>query len=207
MSPQLDLSTSAQRQNKLLAVAWISTLLPLVAFAYLGWQAVDLKKRNDAAQARLTGLQEQEATLKAQVADLDLKRQQLSSALDAQRESTKYYRDFAGVRIQFYRESDREVVEKALKGFGFNIETRLGTSALIDRTPNTIAYGSMVSPQDLRDIAIALVNAGFPLKRIAPATRQPDPKLIQIYASAESDRSCKPLSVADIQAGEVCGGS
>lgn len=207
MSPQMNLSAPVQQQNRLLAIAWIATLLPLVAFAYLGWQAIDLKKTNDAAEARLSGLREQEDSLKGQVAELELKRKQLASALDAQRKSTKYYRDFTGVRIQFYRESDREVVEKALKSLGFNIDTRLGTSALIDRAPNTIAYGSQVSPWDLRDIAVALVNAGFPLKRIAPATRQPDPKLIQIYASAESDRACKPLSVADIQAGRVCGGS
>lgn len=207
MSPQLNLSTPVQQQSKLLAIAWIATVLPLVAFAYLGWQAIDLKKKNVAAEARLIGLREQEAALKSQVAELDLRRQQLASALDAQRQSTKYYRDFAGVRIQCYRESDREVAEEALKSLGFNIEARLGTSALMDRAPNTIAYGSEVSPWDPRDIAIALVNAGFPLKRIAPATIQPDPKLIQIYASAESDRSCKLLSVADIQAGKVCGGS
>ena len=64
----------------------------------------------------------------------------------------------------------------------------------------------------MKDIAVALVNADFPLQRIAPAIRQPDPKLIQIYASAISDRrNCTVMTEAEIRAaefenGEICGG-
>jgi hypothetical protein len=59
--------------------------------------------------------------------------------------------------------------------------------------------------QDLRDIGVALIQEGFPLKRIAPALKQQDPKLIQIYASVESDESCGLLTVEQVRAGETCG--
>lgn len=84
-------------------------------------------------------------------------------------------------------------------------DAKLGSSKLISRDPNTIAYGNLVSTQDLRDIAIALVQEKFPLKRVAPATKQPDPKLIQIYASTESDAACGLLTVEQVKAGETCG--
>jgi hypothetical protein len=43
------------------------------------------------------------------------------------------------------------------------------------------------------------------LKRIAPAQTQPDPKLIQIYASAESEQACGLLKIEQIRAGRQCG--
>jgi FtsZ-binding cell division protein ZapB len=201
-----------RRQRLLLAGAWVATAIPLIAFAWLTYESVQLQKEVTQARAEvrkaddtLSSRQAEIRELEERKAALEAENATLGAALDAQRSSTKHYRDFAGVRIQFYRESDREVVEKALASLGFRIETRLGTSRLIGSEPNTIGFGKLVSDEDLRDIAVALVQAGFPLKRIAPAVQQPDPRLIQIYASKASDDRCGLLTVDEIRAGRTCG--
>jgi hypothetical protein len=201
-----------RRQKRLLLIAWGATLLPLVVFGFFTWASWNLREELASARSQLEELKQKNAVETKTLAELNSKKQKLESDiarldadLKAQRESTKHYRDVADIRIQFYRESDREVVEKALVKLGFKVETKLGQSKLIDRKPNSIAYGKLVYPKDLRDIAVALVEAGFPLKRIDPAQRQPDAHLIQIYASAESDRSCGLLSVNEIRAGTTCG--
>jgi hypothetical protein len=188
-----------RRQKWLLVIAWGATLLPLVAFGYLTWKSYDMSRQLQMAELDL------HETL-AEIRELEKKKAELSADLTAQRESTKYYRDWAGVHIRFYRESDRKLVEGALRKLGFNVEDAdLGKSRLIDRAPNTIGYGKLVAMQDLRDIGVALIQEGFPLKRIAPALKQQDPKLIQIYASVESDESCGLLTVEQVRAGETCG--
>lgn len=194
-----------RRQKRLVIFAWCATLLPLVAFAYLTWQSAKITQMNEDIQIGYEKKVKQVQALENQKAGIEADILKLKQELEAQRESTKHYRNFAGVKIRFYRESDRALVETALTRLGYNIDATLGTSKLIDMKPNTIAYGTLVSDQDLRDIAIALVEAGFPLKRIAPATRQPDPKLIQIYASAESENHCGLLNKALIEAGDTCG--
>jgi hypothetical protein len=208
-----------RRQKRLLLVAWGATLLPLAAFGYLTWASWNMHQDVQSAKRELAASQGELERVKAsraaeakaldelksrkQALESDLAR--LSADLAAQRDSTKHYRDVANIRVQFYRESDRETVNAALEKLGFRVETSLGRSKLIDRKPNSIAYGKLVSQQDLRDIAVALVDARFPLKRIYPAQVQPDPHLIQIYASAESDRSCGLLSVKEIRDGLTCG--
>jgi len=202
-----------RRQRRLLAMVWASTLLPLAAFGYLTWQSwtlgTQVKEAQDTlqkAQGELAKVNEQKAATVEQLA-------KLNTDLKEQQRSTAHYRDFAGIKIRFYRESDRAIVQKALVDQGFKIDASLGTSPLIDRDrANTLAYGSLVSQEDVKDIAVALVKADFPLQRIAPAIRQPDPKLIQIYASAKSDReNCVVMTEEEIRQavftnGEICGG-
>ena len=194
-----------RRQRRVLVAAWAATMLPLVAFGYLVWQSVKVHQETSRVrhelQQKLSELEDLERVKRETQKQIDA----LQGDLKAQRESTKHYRDVAGVQIQFYRESDREVVKKALVTLGFAVDSRLGQSRLVDRQPNTIAYGSLVSHEDLREIAVALVNAGFPLKRITRAVRQPDPRLIQVYASFESDRQCGVMSASQVRAGETCG--
>ena len=194
-----------RRQKLLLVFAWAATLLPLLAFGYLTWQSWELNKQVSEAQRKIASSTEHLNKLEARKVVLETELSRREADLESQREATKHYRDYAGIRIRFYRETDREVVEKALVRLGFNIDSSLGKSQLIDLKPNTIGYGNLVSQNDLRDIAIALVEAGFPLKRIAPALKQSDPKLIQIYASAQSDRECGLLGVEQIRAGSTCG--
>lgn len=194
-----------RRQRRLFVIAWGATLLPLVPFTYLTWQSYVLNRDVQEAQARLdaarTELLRVEAQKNKAVADLA----ETEGKLETQRSVAKEYRRLSNIKVRFYRESDRAVVEQALLGLGFVVDARLGQSPLISRQPNTIAYGKSVPLDDLWDMAIALVKAGFPLKRVTPAVRQPDPELIQIYASAESDATCGLLTVELLEKRSTCG--
>lgn len=212
-NPDLDEAALDRRQRRLLVLLWASTLLPLLAFGYLTWQSLQLNEQVQHAQDTLDGAQKELASVNAQKTAALEALGKVNTDLKEQQRSTAHYRDFAGIKIRFYRESDRAIVQKALVDQGFKIDASLGTSPLIDRErANTLAYGSLVSQEDVKDIAVALVKAEFPLQRIAPAIRQPDPKLIQIYASAVSDqRKCVVMTEAEIRAaefknGEICGG-
>ena len=211
-------SPLVRRQKQLIAFAWAVTMLPLLVFAYLSWQSVELHDKLQAERAEVGRLLDERTTvsgdLKTLGADLvkaraEKERLQTEIAkahkeLELQTESARRYRNLAGVRIRFYRESDRTIVEGALRKLGFKLETELGSSQLLNRAPDTIAHGSNVSEADLQDIAVALVEAGFPLRRMTKAEKQPDPNLIQIIASVRADQ-CGPLSVQEIRAGKKCG--
>ena len=171
------------RQKRLLVLAWAATLVPLIMFGFLTARLVQVKREVGQIEAK-------KAQLLDEIGGLEKKLAYTTQDLAGERESAKHYREFAGIKIQFYRDEDRARVEAALEAKGFQVEARKGSSPLIPGKANAIAYGSLVASQDLRDIAIALVEADFPLKRIAPATKQPDPNLIQIYASAKAEESC-----------------
>jgi len=203
--PAPELDPFPRRQQRLLTLAWTATVLPLIAFGYLTWQSWDLAGKVQVARQDVAAAIDEAAVLERRKQALESQIMELDASLEAQRASAKHYRDLTGIRIQFYRESDRAVVDKALERLGFKVDTNLGVSRLIDARPDTIAFGTLVADQDLREIAVALVEAGFPLKRIAPAVTQRDPKLIQIYASVETDRRCGLLSVEQIRAGLTCG--
>ena len=194
-----------RRQRRLLMVAWASTLFPLAIFAYVTWQLIEAQQNLQSVRAELATMEARRSDLEAEIRQKETELAHKQEALQEQREISKHYRDFAGIRIQFYRESDRQMVEGALEAKGFKVDTTLGESQLIDQRPNTIAYGESVSELDLRDIAVALVENGFPLKSISKATRQRDPNLIQIIASVRADESCGILTVERIRAGETCG--
>lgn len=195
----------ASRQQRLLVLAWTATLVPLLAFGYLTWQSWHLAQTVAESRRAVAAAESQVAALDARKTALDQEIAALAEQVAAQKRSTKHYRDLAGVRIQFYRASDRQLVDRALESLGFRLETSLGTSRLINASPNTIAFGSLVADEDLRDIAVALIDAGFPLKRMTPAVRQLDPRLIQIYASVDSDTDCQLLTAAQVRNGLRCG--
>ena len=198
--------------RRLLVLAWASAALPLLAFGYLTWVSYQARQEASVALGQVEQARKSKVQLESEIANLEQQKRAAQNALDEQRASTKHYRDYAGIRIQFYRESDRVTVQAALKELGFNVTTSLGSAPLISESPNTLAFGSQVSPQDLRDIAIALVRAKFPLRRMRLATVRDDPKLIQIFASARS-RNCglldeaaiRALTDEDIAAGRACG--
>ncbi len=206
VTPQTDAADGLdRRQQRLMLLAWSATLLPLVAFGYLTWQSWVLSEQVQSAQQTLEQARAALQTVQSQANQARADLEGTKVALDAQKQNTIHYRRFAGIKIRYYRPSDRALVEKALAGQGFDVEAGLGSSALIDREPSTLGYGERVSVEDRNDIAVALVTAGFPLKAIRAAERQRDPQLLQIYASAESDRRCGPLTVDLIRQGETCG--
>ena len=194
-----------RRQRRLFVIAWSATLLPLVPFAYLTWQSYLLNRDVETAQARLDSARNELQTVEEQKRKATEALEQTTARLTVQQNVAREYRRISNVKVRFYRESDRAVVEQALMQIGFTVDASLGQSTLINRQPNTIAYGKLVPLDDLWELAAELVKAGFPLKRIAPAIRQPDPQLIQIYASVESDQKCGLLSVEAIEMGKTCG--
>ncbi|MEO8071153.1 MAG: hypothetical protein ABI652_07105 [Acidobacteriota bacterium] len=204
-APPPGVDAAARRQQRLLLAAWIATLLPLAAFGYLTWQSWTLARQVQAQRQSVAMATRDVAGLEAKKQDLERQIAVLDAAVQAQKVNTKHYRDVAGIRIQFYRQSDRAVVDKALQTLGFKVDTTLGASRLINAKPNTIGFGSDVADLDLRGIAVALIDAGFPLKRIAPAVKQTDPRLIQIYASVATDNDCGLLTVEQVRAGANCG--
>jgi hypothetical protein len=127
-----------RRQRRLMLLAWGVTVLPLIAFAYLSWQSWTLRQQNAAAQAQVESIRAEHDGLARQVEQTRAALKGLNAELTAARATAKHYRDFAGIRIRFYRDSDRAVVQKALASRGYSIDTELGTSSLIDRRPITI---------------------------------------------------------------------
>jgi hypothetical protein len=204
-------SPLVRRQKQLIVLAWVVTMLPLAVFGYFSWQSVELHEKLAAERAEVERLLSERTTVSDDLVKARAERERLQKEianarkeLELQTDSARRYRNLAGVHIRFYREADRKVVEAALQKLGFRIETELGSSQLLNRAPDTIAYGSNVSEADLQDIAVALVEAGFPLRRMTQAERQPDPNLIQIIASVRADQ-CGPLDVQEIRAGKKCG--
>ena len=140
-----------RRQRRLLVMVWASTLLPLLAFGYLTWQSLALNTQVQQAQDTLTKAEQQLAEVNGQMAAAIEQLGTLNADLKEQQRSTAHYRDFAGIKIRFYRESDRAIVQKALVDQGFTIDASLGTSPLIARElANTLAYGSLVSQEDVK---------------------------------------------------------
>ena len=174
-----------------------------------------LKAERDDRVREVTEAEAKVAMLKAERADLEAKlagaQQQVAVAQDQAakaEEKATLYRTLAGIKIRFYRAEDRDVLQNALAAKGFRLEVgqiAQGNARLLDRKANAIAYGARVAPQDLADIATALVDAGFPLRKIQKATHVPEENLIQIYASAAADTECGLLTIEQIRAGETCG--
>jgi hypothetical protein len=196
--PQLE-----RRAKNLLILAWASILLPLAAFVYFTVQAYELKQQTRGLQVDLDEKQEELAGAERRRSDLDAKLKELDRELAEKQRNLEHYRQFAGIRIRYYRPTDAEIIGKV--GATLGIPTQLGQSPLINVKPNAVVFGDEVSEQDYRDIAVALIAAGFPLKSIRPATRNQDPKLIQIIASGPADRECALLTPDQVKQGQTCG--
>jgi cell division protein FtsL len=198
-----------RRQKTLLAIAWISIFAPLATFVYFTYQTYGLREQAQSLEASLEvqkkELAESEQNmLLAQRRRNELEQQirQLDEQLLEKQRNLVHYRQFAGIRLRYYRESDRSIIDKV--GASLSIPTELGQSPTINREPSAIVYGREVSEQDYRDIAIALVQEGFPLRSISLAKNR-DEKLIQVIASIPVERKCGLLSIEQIRAGRTCG--
>ncbi len=199
-----------RRAQHLLILAWASIALPLAAFVYLTVQAYGLKQQAQQLELDLADKQERLAAAERRTrqaeqrrSELDAKIKELDRELAEKQRNVEHYRQFAGIRIRYYRPTDAEIINEVGKALG--IPTQLGASPLINAKPSAIIYGAEVSEQDYRDIAVALIEAGFPLKSISPAKRNQDPKLIQIIASAPVDRQCALLTPGQVKEGQTCG--
>ncbi len=192
-----------RRQKILLTIAWASTMAPLAAFFFFSWQTYGLRKEVASSRQEVANSRAELMKTESAVDVLEARKQELEREIAVKQEDLARYRDLAGIRLRFYRESDRSLVQGVAKEL--QLTSELGTSPLIDSKPSALAYGSEVSEADQVAIAIAFVKAGFPLRTIGRAQRVSDAKLIQVIASKPAEQRCGLLTVAAIQAGKTCG--
>lgn len=206
--------TQKGRALLLLGLAWGSTLLPLAFFAYFTIETYDLRERTAKLSEEAELLSAKKADLEKQIDDLSNKLQDTAKELQNTANSNAYYRKLVGIRVRYYRPSDAPRAARVATRLGLDVAefTELGQSTLVSLDPNNLSYGSNIAPDDLIEIALAFLAEGFPLKRIAPATRVQDAKLIQVIASVAADR-CRLLTEPEIRTGVmsrtpvICGGS
>ena len=148
----MNTNTSSPKKTRLLALAWFATLLPAVSFAYLTWETVGLERQRKVAEQGLTELATERAELEALkdslTAEIDSQRaviRQQDDAIKEQERNTEHYRGLANLTVQYYREADREVIDRAFEHLGFKLAVKRGESALVPGEPNTIAFGERAS--------------------------------------------------------------
>jgi len=103
-----------------------------------------------------------------------------------------------GVRIVYYKRSnDSGALASAIESLGYAVTTQ---SSRLDSVPiNVVRYGSSVPKPVVRNVAISLMAAGIPLKKLIPA---PDSvEINQITIMGQNDLSNSPaLQVNDVLA-------
>jgi hypothetical protein len=181
------LEVFVQREKKLQRWIWISVLVPLALFAALMVMVnkefktlSDLKKQSEGLQKEID---RNIGTIDQQ--EKELKKNEL--ALNA----FKSQHSGEAPRIMYYRSSIGPTLIGALEQLGFNptVEENVNQAnpALVGKAADTLVYGCAVSEEDIRVIAAALIKAGIHIRRIAIATKKPDPLLVQLVASPKSD--------------------
>jgi len=206
-----DSGAGTQRLRRLQWIAWSTTLLPLLVFGALTWQTARVNSQlnetirtRDENRAALVPLKDEQARLEQTKAEL-------TRDIEALSNNVAHYRALADLRLQFYRETDRAIVERALDKLGFKLDAQLGNSVqtkLITGPPNSIAFGKRVSSEDLEAVVDALLRAGLPLRRIARAVvavDEPDARLIQVFPSVDAERECGRLSIEQVRQKVFCG--
>jgi hypothetical protein len=194
----------AARLRRLQVATWASILVPLMLFVYLTQQSVAVRRERDQVSVQVRELTQKRQAL---IDDQGRLREQIASLTRQKQELTadkSHYRTLAGIRVVFYREEDRTVIQSGLATLGLEAELRPNVQT-IPQAANTLAFGPDVSVSDCKAVAVALVEAGFPLRRITPAAKIRDARLLQVYASAQT-RTSAPVYTADrIQRERVCG--
>lgn len=183
-------------QRRLQVIAWLATLLPILAFAFLTWQSIDLARENEARRMEIAKQGDVKAQLESEIAELTKQKETLS-------QEKEHYRSLADVKVVYYRRQNTPLVESALKGLGLNLELREGIRT-IDKEADTLAYGPEVSQADCKAVATALIRAGFPIRRIAPAQTVREARLLQIYASGRTDPNAPLYTPERIERADVC---
>lgn len=183
----------SRRRRKAGAVAWGSVGLAALVMAVLIVTSYrhlrEVRRAADGEAARVTDLQKQREALQGEIAAL--------------REEKQHYRTLAGVKVVFYRPEDSQLVQAAFDKLGLKVELRPGVKKIWKRA-DTLAYGPQVSEADCKAVAAALVTAGFPLRRIAPATKIKDARLLQIYASVQTDSTAPTFTLDRLKQEAVC---
>ncbi|MEO8659010.1 MAG: hypothetical protein ABI693_11095 [Bryobacteraceae bacterium] len=190
----------AERRRRAGLAAWGSVGLAALVLAVLiavGYhQLAQVQKAKKTAADELQKLASQAAILNTQIKSLQLESKRLE-------DDKQHYRTLAGVKVVFYRAEDSDVIRSAFAKLGLDVELRAGVKTISKRA-DTLAFGPEVSESDCKAVAAALVTAGFPLRRIAPAEKITEARLLQIYASAKTLVGAPLYTVDRLQHEPVC---
>lgn len=181
------LDAFVQREKRLQLWIWASVLLPLALFATVFVMVSNelktlnqLKHQDQELQQTIKDNDKKIAAQKEELAKNDL----ALSAFKAQHSGNV-------PSITYYRLSIGPQLNGALEQLGFNPPVKVredqANPALRNKPVDTLDYGCAVTEQDIRVIAAALIKGNIPIRRIAPATKKPDPLLVQLIASAKAD--------------------
>jgi hypothetical protein len=206
-----------KRNRWLQSFAWISVAIPLALFVLFSVltarEASRYTELQDQIQTQEKTIAAQQSKIASQAADIEKQQQQIvvsQTAISLVKEQSPGQRP----RINIYRKSIAGQVVPALRELGYVVElmSSQANPTLQDVPVDTISYGCGVRNEDIRTIAVALTQAGNPVRRIEPATRKPDPDLVQVVASLQTRESgLSPLTVDQIKSwsrpNPVCGAS
>lgn len=172
--------------------------------AYQDWQKAveqiqNLERRNRELTASLEKLQKD---LPSQYAE---RVERITETLNVNNESAavalKTYTSPPNVVTirYFQKDVERTSIYNALKALNLNVDVQAATEGMAGVPTNCIWYGSRVNFEDVKKIALILVNANIKIKAIRPSTLPSNASVIQVGSSKESD-SKTPLTIEQIQA-------
>jgi hypothetical protein len=143
-----------------------------------------------------------EAELATKIAELNKvrnERQALASVINAYGGKAPAKPQQRAARIIYFPKGvDGERVEAALKDLGFRVDKGNTTQGMSNKATNALFCGSQVTPDELKLVALALINGGVQLQTIRGA-RQQGPNVIQIGHSdrVEQNKLLTAQSVVD----------
>jgi hypothetical protein len=184
------------RSEKLRRSAWVFTAIPIMLFAVLSLLVASKAVRYAELSRNLNDLNRQIQEKTAELADLQRMNviQQLAIKIVSQ--------PYLGTRpkVVVYRLAVANQVKAALETLGYTVEERpqQANPLLANKPVDTLSYGCSLRNEEIRTVAVALTNAGIPIRRIVPAERNRDPDLIQLVSSNLSDDARTPFSLTAI---------
>jgi len=190
----------AERRRRAGLAAWGSVGLAAIVLAVLigagYYQLAQVRSARKTAADEVKTLETRAAALTIQVETLQRESKRLE-------DDKQHYRALAGVKVVFYRAEDSDVIHSAFAKLGLDVELRAGVKTISKRA-DTLAFGPEVSESDCKAVAAALVTAGFPIRRIAPAQRITEARLLQIYASGKTQIDAPLYTVDRLKHEPVC---
>jgi hypothetical protein len=105
--------------------------------------------------------------------------------------------------IRYYRASDATIAGRVAESRGFRVLR--ANADLAPGEPNALAFSPDMTSAQRIEVAIAFVEAGYPLRAMRTSRNVPDPQLVQMIASSTAGRDCGLLTTDDIRVGKECG--
>jgi DNA-binding transcriptional MerR regulator len=216
------------RYFKAATVVLVFFLIVAIGFAWKLWrqyQEIDEKRKK--VEELNIAIQTQQKEVEEQIQNLERRNQELTVSLEklqqtvppqyaAQVEriarSLSVNNESAAVALKTYssppnavtiryfqKDVEQSKIYKQLKALNLNMDVQAATEGMVGVPTNCIWYGSQVNFEDVKRIALILINAGIKLKAIRPSTLPSNASVIQVGSSKESDGK-EPLTIEQVQA-------